>query len=707
MEKTDPKKQEKNDILWRVYLVYLFTVVFALLILGRVIHLQFIDGDRWREKARNETLRYINIDAVRGDILADDGRLLATSVPVYEIRIDLSRKVVSDEVLFAGIDSLALRLSRLFRDKSQSEYKRMILKARSEQDQFFLLRRNVNYHQLVELKTFPVLRLGRYRGGLRVIERSRRETPFKTLASRTIGYEREGVYVGLEGAYREFLEGTQGQRLMQRISGGWMPINDEDEIQPVNGKDVITTININIQDVAENALQKQLQRYNATHGTVVVMEVATGKVKAISNLTRNGAGNYEEVFNYAIGESAEPGSTFKLASLIALLEDGIVKPDEFVQTGNGRTLFADRLMRDAKDGGFGTITFSEVFALSSNVGFSTLVNKAYSRNPSRFISHLENLMIDKPLGIEIKGEGIPKVPRPGEAGWSGVTLPWLSIGYGVSLTPLQMLSLYNAIANDGKYMKPMFVEEVRQTGKLVKRFEPQVVKRAICSKPTLEKVKAMLELVVESGTASGINTQVYRIAGKTGTAQYTSSSGGYKSSERMIYRASFAGYFPADNPIYSMIVVIHDPKGWVYSGSQVAAPVFREIADKIYATQINVNENYLHGATMTMLPDVVAGSVDDLRRIYSIFNCRFRLAEKGAQWATARVSGQDTVQATSREFIHNLVPNVVGMGLSDALFLLENAGLRVRISGRGAVRSQSIRPGTRTVPGSEIVIQLS
>lgn len=700
--------QKNGDILWRMYLVYFITAVFALGILARVAYIQFVQGDHWEQMARNATMRYMNIDAVRGDILADDGRLLATSVPVYEIRMDLHRSVVSEQDFASGIDSLSLQLSRLFRDRPQSDYKRLLSAARRNQERYFLVKRGVSYHQLLELKDFPIFRLGRFRGGLLVEERNRRETPFKSLASRTIGYEREGVYVGLEGAYRQYLEGIQGKRLMQRISGGnWMPINDENEIKPQNGKDIITTININMQDIVESALMKQLHKFQAGHGTAVVMEVSTGKIKAISNLTRNPYGGYEETFNYAIGESAEPGSTFKLASMIALLEDGVVSPEDFIQTGDGTYRFADRIMRDSREGGLGTITVKDVFALSSNVGTSILVNDAYGSDPAKFIKHLDNLLITKPLGIEIKGEGKPSIPNPEESSWSGVTLPWMSIGYSLSLTPLQILSLYNAVANHGTFMKPMFVEEVRQTGKSVRRFEPQVLKRSICSSSTLHIVQDMLKEVVESGTASGIKTPVFSIAGKTGTAQFTSSSRGYRSSNRIIYRASFAGYFPADDPLYSMIVVVHDPKGWIYTGSQVAAPVFREIADKIFATQLNVNDNYLQASLMQSLPNGFLGSVDDLKSVYREFKAQVFEQDDADVWARAEVEGLDSVKITSHEVIPNLVPNVVGMGLSDALFVLENAGLRVRFSGRGAVKSQSLRAGSRISPGSEIYIHLS
>jgi cell division protein FtsI (penicillin-binding protein 3) len=697
---------QKTDILWRVHLVYFLTALFALLIMGRVLYIQFVEGEQWVEMARSSTVRYVNIDAVRGDIYADDGRLLATSVPNYEIRMDMSSHVVSDQIFYAGVDSLALQLSRLFGDRSQARYRAALVQARKNQDRYYLLKRNVSYTELIQLRNFPVLRLGRYQGGLIVVERSRREMPYRTLAARTIGYEREGVYVGLEGAYRQYLEGTSGKRLMQRTSGGhWMPINDENEIQPENGMDVITTINVRIQDITENALLKQLQKYRADYGTAVVMEVATGKIKAISNLSRMPSGNYEETFNYAVGESTEPGSTFKLATMIAILEDGVAKPDDILHTGNGRIRYADRTMSDARDEGFGDISLKEAFEFSSNVGISKVIYDGYSKNPQRFVDRIKTLGIDKPLGLEISGEGQPLIKDVKSQGWSGVSLPWMAIGYEVSLTPLQTLSLYNAVANNGRMMKPMFVEEIRRTGKPLVRFQPTVINRSIASSSTLSTIQEMLTGVVENGTAKNIYTPVYPIAGKTGTAQIAQNRHGYKTANGVTYQASFAGYFPADNPQYSCIIVINNPRGWIYTGSQVAAPVFREISDKIFATHMTLPDPGHGESRLAALPRFRAGHRDDLKTIYKEFDCRLQ-NEPGSAWVSAIVQS-DTVSLRERKMAENLVPDVNGMGLRDALYVLENAGLRVRYAGRGTVRRQSLLPGTRIVNGNQIYLELN
>ncbi len=697
---------DKKHIIQRLYLVYFAMVLLGMAILFRVIYIQAVEGEKWREMARISSMRIENIDAIRGDICADDGRLLATSVPVYEIRMDLSNQVVSDEVYNQGIDSLALLLSQLFGDRSKAGYLADLNTARKNQDRYFLVKRNVSYHQLQALRTFPIFRLGRFRGGFLPIERSRREMPYRTMAQRTIGYEREGVYVGLEGAYRKELEGIQGKRLMLRAGGGsWVPINDDNEIQPENGKDLITTINISMQDIVENALLRQLQRSKAEFGTAVVMEVSTGKIKAISNLTRRPSGNYEETFNYAVGESTEPGSTFKLASMIALLEDGKVKPEEMVHTGNGSIAYADQVMRDAKEGGFGSITARRAFEVSSNVGISQLVVKAYKDKPQQFVDKLKAMGLDKPLELEITGEGQPMITDPKSPSWSGVSLPWMSIGYGVSLTPLQTLSFYNAVANKGRMMKPMFVEEIRQTGKTIQRFQPQVINRSIASSSTLETIHEMLIGVVENGTAKNIYSSLYPIAGKTGTAQVANTSQGYRNVHgRTSYRSSFVGYFPADQPAYSIIVVIHNPRGVLYSGGQLAAPVFKEISDKIFATQINYPQPGFDNL-LTSLPSFKNGNADDFRTIYSAFDCKL-IDNIQTAWATT-VAKNDTVSFWEKNFIDNLVPDVVGMGLKDAFFVLENAGLRVRFSGRGVVKRQSLQPGVRFSPGNQIYIELN
>ncbi len=700
--------EQRNDILWRMRLIYFIMAFFGLLVIGKVLYIQFAEGEYWRERARRASTRYATIEAVRGDIFADDGRLLATSVPVFDIRMDVSRGVTSDDLFFAHVDSLSLELSRLFRDRSAAQYRSSLVQARRAESRYYLVKRNVSWDELQKLKEFPLFRLGRFGGGLIVEQGSKREMPYKSLAARTIGYEREGVYVGLEGAYRDYLEGVQGKRLEVRAGGGtWMPVSDQNEIQPQNGKDLVSTINVWIQDITEKALEKQLRHFSADHGTAIVMEVATGKVKAISNLSRNErTGSYEETYNYAIGHSIEPGSTFKTAALLAAIEDGHVTPFDSVDTRNGEIHYYGRIMRDVGDESHGTISIQKALEISSNVGVSQTIYKAYRDQPQQFTDRLRSMHLQNPLGIEISGEGRPLIRNAGDTGWSRLSLPWMSIGYEVSLTPMQTLAFYNAIANDGRMMKPMFVKEIRQSGRTVKKFRPTVLERSIAGRQSIEYVRQMLEGVVENGTGKNIHTPHYTIAGKTGTAQIAESGRGYFTrGAHARYQASFAGYFPARDPKYSCIVVINNPKGYIVTGSQVAAPVFREISDKMFAARMFMPDVEAPQPAVASLPEFRNAHHGDVKTIYDAFPSNVSNNANGT-WIQTRVAG-DSVTFREREYVENLVPNVEGMGIRDAIYMLENAGLKVLFRGRGTVTRQRPRAGSRAQPGSTVTIDLS
>lgn len=687
--------------------VYFILTVFALFIIAKVLYIQFVEGDQWKEQARAMTMRYAYIDAIRGDIYADDGRLLATSLPIYEIRMDLSKHVTSDDLFYAHVDSLAFHLARLFGDRPAKEYRMSLRRARTNEERYHLVKRNVSYAELQELKTFPLFRLGRFRGGLIIEERTRREMPYRTMAARTIGYEREGVYVGLEGAYREVLEGTQGQRLMQRISGGaWIPMSDQHEIQPQNGMDLITTINVPIQDITEQALLKQLQQFNADHGIAIVMEVSTAKVKAISNLMYNEQTNtYEELYNFAVGYSTEPGSTFKLPALMVALEDNHVHPNDTIDTGRGRIYYYGRPMRDVNEVARGKITVKEAFGLSSNVGISKIIHETYKNNPQAFVNGLKRMNLDQPLQLEISGEGKPLIRDVNSPGWSNMSLPWMSIGYEVSLTPLQLLTFYNAVANNGIMMKPMFVTEVRQSGKSIKRFSPEVINPSIASASTIDHAHALLINVVENGTARNIKSNAYTMAGKTGTAQVAQQGEGYQTETGINYQASFVGFFPADKPVYSCIIMINNPKGDSFHGSRVAAPVFREIADKLFAAQLFFPGREKNKHKTAALPAFQNANTKDMTEIYSALNAAYIETMPNA-FASSHHEN-DTVFFRKNTWAENLVPKVVGMGLKDAIYILENAGLKVEFSGRGVVRSQSLEPGTKIEKGKIVSLELS
>lgn len=684
----------------------------ALVIIGRIVYLQFFPGEDLRKKAEDLTMKYVSIEPNRGDIYSDDGkRLLSTSVPFYEIRMDLNSSAMEDRVFNAGIDSLSYCLSRMFRDQPKSEYKRKLITARQHGERYYLIARRVSHQQLQEMKQFPIFRLGRYKGGLIVIQKNRRIRPHQMLAARTIGYLNEGEsgnIVGIEGAYDQYLKGVTGIRLMQKTAGNiWIPVSDRNEVEPKNGFNIVTTIDIDIQDVAENALLRQLRLHNAHHGCAVLMEVETGEVKAIVNLQRNRGGDYEEAYNYAIAESTEPGSTFKLMSLIAAMEDGFVEPDDTIDTGKGAIKFYDKIIRDTREEGYGKITVQKAFEVSSNVAISQIIDKYYKDDPERFIDRLYRMHLNEPLNIDIKGEGIPHIQHPDEKLWSGISLPMISHGYEIRLTPLHVLTFYNTIANDGRMVKPVFVRKITSYGRIVKSFSTEVIDPSICSRSTLKKAQLMLEGVVENGTAMNLKNENFSIAGKTGTAQIANEKYGYKVNAKTSYQASFVGYFPADKPEYSCIVVINSPSSAVYYGNLVAGPVFREIANKVYATRLDMHEAINDRKNdFTEIPYSKNGNREALNIVLDQLDIPSTPGSVESNWV-ATTRKDDHIGINDLNFNQGLVPNVREMGLKDAVYLLENAGLMVEVKGRGKVVNQSIQAGARVRKGDRIMLTMS
>ena len=686
----------RKDILTRVYLSFLLVGIFAVCIVVQIFRVQVVQGKHWRAKADSVSTSYVNVEAVRGNIFANDGSLLATSLPEYEVRMDVNADALSDELFYSKVDSLAWELSNFYQDKSYKEYAEELKWARKNGSRYHLIRRSVTFPELKVLKDFPIFKRGRFKGGFIVEQKNRRVKPFKSLASRAIGYVKEDIKVGLEGAYDNYLGGVTGKRLMQRLPGGlWMPINDDEEIAPTDGFDIITTVDVNIQDVAHNALKKQLIKHDADHGSVVLMEVETGEIRAIANLSRLSEGVYAEAYNYAVGESTEPGSTFKLAAIMAALEDGYVDIDDSIDTDSGFVQYYDLTLKDSKEGGYGKLPVSEAFAVSSNVAISKIIFENYGNKPQKFINHLYRMKLDEPLGLNIPGEGIPRIKNPDDKFWSGVSLPWISVGYEVTLTPLQTLVLYNAVANNGKMIAPIFVKEVRQLGKPVEKFKARVINPKIASDKTLKKVRRLLEMVVEEGTAANLSNTDYRIAGKTGTAQIAQGSGGYKLSQT-IYQASFAGYFPADNPKYSCIVVVSAPSKAVYYGNLVAGPIFREIADKVYASGIEMHKpipDTTDNSVFYHPPIAKRGHADDTKYVYA--NLGVSPSMKTQEPWVRPWKENDKIELLPHKTIRGLVPNVLGMTLMDAIFLLENESLAVEVEGSGRVKAQSVQPGTK------------
>jgi len=697
----------KRDILIRASLVYILMLVMGLLIFAKALHLQFFEKDKWAQE-ENNSVRHMVIEPNRGNIFSVDGRLLAVSVPFYEIRMDFKSESFTDDIFYGGVDQLAKSLSNLFKDRHWSTYKRELVRAREKGERYYLVKRNVSYTQLQKVKEFPIYNQGRFKGGVLYVQSNKRVRPYGMLAARTVGYTMSGnlrSVVGIEGACDNELRGIEGYRLMRKIRGDiWMPINDAKEIEPEDGYDVVTTIDVDLQDVAQNALYTQLLRHGADHGTVVLMEVQTGKVRAIANLGKDENGNYSENYNYAIGESTEPGSTFKLASMIALLEDGYVKPDDIIDVGEGVTHYYGQKMEDSGDEGLGKITVKHAFEVSSNVAISTLVNENYRKKPEQFVDRLYEMGLNRKLDIGIRGEGKPDIKYTDSELWSGLSLPWMSIGYEVRMTPLQILTFYNAICNDGTMVKPIFVEEMRSHGKLVRKFQPEVLNSHICSRETLNQVRAMMEGVVENGTGKNLSNSHYKIAGKTGTAQVSLSKEGYTKS---LYQASFVGYFPADNPKYSCIVVVNAPSKHIYYGNLVAGPIFRSVSDRIYVREFDMHDNSVELAQQDIqAPYSKSGMRKPLEDAFRQLGLPFQ----SDQETGGRVSTQSTPGGTllrERSIPEALVPNVVDMGLKDALYLLESSGIRVKVNGRGTVRQQSVRAGERINKGMEVTLNMS
>jgi len=695
--------KEKSNIVWKIYLLYFSLLIFAASIIYKLADIQIFSAKKWEKRTAELTTAWRTVEGNRGNIFSEDDDLLATSVPIYEVRMDM--KVPNEDLFRNNFKALADSLSVLFNRHPSTYYEARMKRGRSEGNRYLLLEKMVNYNQMIRLKSFPILNKGRFAGGVIFQRNMVRKKPYRMLASRTIGYVKEDMKVGLEAGFNKYLEGAQGKRLETRLAGGvWKPVNEDSKFDPEDGGDIITTIDINLQDVAETALYNQLKAYHAHHGTVVVMEVSTGYIKAISNLTRLKNGEYSEQFNYAIGEATEPGSTFKLPVLMAALEDKLISIDDSVETFDGKVKYYDQIMKDSKEGGFGKISVQRAFEVSSNVGISQIISGAYDRDPQKLINRIKMMGTGTTLGIEIPGEAKSRIKNVADKDWSGVSLPWISIGYEVLQTPLQILTFYNAVANDGKMMKPQFVKEVRKNGKTINSFEPIVINKRIASKSTIGKAKFLLEGVVErEGTAQNLNNHELRIAGKTGTAQIAVGIGGYKQERK--YLASFVGYFPAENPQYSCIVVIYAPSGGIY-GNIVAGPIFREIADKIYATNFELQgENFPEQMAEFRVPVSREGYFSDSKKVFEFMDVPVKISDPEALWVKTTTT-KDTVLINELRVTENLIPNVKGMGAMDAIYLIESAGMRAQIEGVGVVKQMSAQPGTPIVKGAMIVLTL-
>ncbi|MBN2173237.1 MAG: transpeptidase family protein [Bacteroidales bacterium] len=702
-------KNVKSDILWRVFLVYMGMFLFGLAIIVKIIYIQLAQGRQLLDKAEVQSLEYFNVEAVRGNICAADGSLLATSVPIFDLRMDVASPLISNAYFQNHVDELARKLAGLFKNKSSWEFKKELLSERKKGNRYFLLKRDVTYEQLKLVRNFPILDRGKYKGGLIIIPKTKRQKPYGMLAERTIGYENreEDLFVGMEGAYADYLGGKNGKQLRRKINNGdWVPVFDENEIEPENGKDIITTIDLNLQDVAESSLYNHLVEHQAEWGCALLMEVETGEVKAIANLTRDPkTGTYKELYNYAVGWSIEPGSTFKLPSMIALFEEGLDNLEDTIDIGKGYAVYSGLTIQDVHGIRDGRVSIREVFEKSSNAGVSRLVYEKFKDHPQKFIDQLYDMSLNEKTGVDIPGEGEPLIKNTKNKSWSAVSLPFMSIGYELRLTPLQILTFYNAVANDGRMVKPIFVKGIWESGKQVEEFKTEVINKSICSDKSIEKAKKLLEGVVQDGTATSLKNSVYKIAGKTGTAQIAAQNLGY---DKRNYNASFVGYFPANNPKFSCIVVVSKPSTGRYYASSVAVPVFKEIADKVYATNLDIQQNQeieMKGHRVAY-PIYATGYLEELRHIYESLDIPLDTASTNAEWAIA-LKADSAVRLDARIIHEGLVPNVKGMGARDAVYVLENLGLSVKIKGRGFVKEQSIEAGTRIKKGIQITLVLA
>jgi len=704
----------RTNILIRVYLAFGLILLFAGAVVVQLYRVQFVQGKKWKAMSSSLSTQYQTVEAARGNIFANDMSLLATSVPEYELHMDmLATGIDDDDVFNEKVDSLAMKLSQMFGDRSEREYSRILRDARKDGSRYELIRRKVSYQELKQIRKFPIFNMGKYKGGLIIVEQNKRVLPFRSLAARTIGYKNENVKnaVGLEGAYAGYIDGENGKRLMQRIAGGtWMPVNNgEEEIAPKEGADIISTIDVNYQDVAQEALKDQLIKTQADHGCVVLMEVATGEIRAIANFTRTKTGDYEEKLNYAISDAADPGSTFKLASYMTAFDQHKIDTNTLVDADNGTydMYYKGKLLktfRDAEEGNY-VITAKKAFEESSNVAVVKFITSHYNDNPREFTDNLRNnLHLNEKLVLQIPGEAAPVVKDPSYKSWSKLTLPEMAYGYEMRMTPLQMLTLYNSIANNGKMIAPILVKEIRRLGNTVEQFQARVINEKVCSDATLGKMKSMLEGVVTEGTGKNvIKNPLYTVAGKTGTAQIANGSTGY--GVKKTYQASFCGYFPANHPKYAMIVVINHPTAGSYLAALVAGPVFREIADKVYASDLDMNQAApMHFVGNTNMPQIKKGNLRALKEVYAKLGVKPLYASNNAAG-----NGVDTSNGIPYEDVSyktGVVPYVTGMGLSDALYLLGNAGYKVTVRGSGSVISQSVTGGSIIPKGSKITIEL-
>lgn len=707
----------KRDILWRVYLSFLGIIALSLLVLGRAFYIQRFQGAYWKSMSDSLHQRIQSLDAERGTIYSEDGQMLSASIPTFDVRMDFQAEgllVKKGKVFKENIDDFSAAMSSYFKDKSKAQYKKDLTAAYKKGDRYYLLHKKLSFDDYKAFRDFPLVKLGRNKSGVIVETDSKRMTPFGLLANRTIGLSREYVTdnkkirkqnVGLEKSYDSVLSGKKGQRMVRRISGGALIPVEGSQMDPIQGKDIITTIDVNIQDITERALMKMMLQCEGPYGTAVVMETKTGKIKAIANLGRQEDGTYYEDDNYAL-KVTEPGSTIKLVTLLSVLDKGTSKPDDLVEVGSaGRMIVGRKMVTDAERQPKSVQTVKECFAHSSNVGMSKIAYKAFAKDPSEIKTYFKRFNLDTKSPIDLTDVPRPMIAPLNEKGSAEGNMLWMSFGYGISISPIHTLTLYNAIANNGRMMKPYLVNSVQNNGIAVQQFTPVVMKDNIVKDDVIAAAKQSMEMVVTEGTArKALANLPFTVGGKTGTAHVSDGKIRY---DHGVYQASFVGYFPADDPQYTCIVVIRTkPHAASHYGGTLAAPVFREIATRLYATYVEKKAPTLYTAAKDSSSYYYAGATADIKQVYGSLGISYADSVASQPWASVYASNYVPV-VRGNKTARGLMPNVKGMGLKDAVFLLENLGVKVSVKGKGKILAQSIAPGTMLIKGMKVVLELS
>lgn len=702
----------------RYFFVILVMALIGIAIIVKAGITMFAERGYWQEVADRFVKENVPIKPNRGNIISSDGRLMASSLPEYRIYMDFKAGGVhKDTTLTNNLDEICKGLHQIFPDKSVNYFKEHLRKGRKAGSRNYLIYPGrISYIKYKQVKKLPVFEWNKFSGGFHEQVYNQRKKPFGSLAARTLGSvyadttRRKGAINGIELAFDSLLKGKDGITRRQKVKNKYLSIT---EIPPVDGCDIITTIDVGMQDICEKALSDKLKEINATEGVAVLMEVSTGEIKSIVNLVKRTDGSYGEEGierNSALSNMMEPGSTFKTASIMVALEDGVITPNSGIDTGNGVKMMHSKPMRDHnwRRGGYQYLTVPQILMVSSNIGVSALIDQHYGKNPSKFVEGLYRLGLNEPLNLQIPGGGKPVIRHPKSGNWYKTALPWMSIGYETQIPPINMLAFYNAIANNGVMVKPKFVKSVVRNGEVIEEYPTEVVKSSICSQRTLSQIQEILEKVVSEGLGKAAGTPQFPVAGKTGTAQISKGAAGYTSGT-IHYLVSFCGYFPADNPKYTCIISIQKP-GLPASGGLMAGSVFGKIAERVMAKNLVKDLKMAIDDNSILIPDVKRGELLSTKQVLDDLkiktNADFKSRRKTEVWGSIHLS-EEAVTLSDKEFSESLTPNVVGMGAKDAVYLLESKGLRVNLSGVGRVKKQSIAHGSKIVKGQTIALQLN